>query len=266
MYTMGIDWVNSFFPESYYLSNGSYYNQVAAGYDVCKTKNVIICGICKNIETNVRPILAKIKTLGEMFKSYSVFVYENDSTDNTVLNLANYSDLLDIPIVIQSEKLDMEPHEQDKSLYRRRVMAQCRNKYLDYIQDKEPDYVIILDLDVWGFSYQGVAHSFSQDFDVMGSNGIIYQLNKENKRFRCFYDTWAYRGDGPDNLNLLTLNRGEPVYEVESCFGGLAIYNRKILDNVRYMDYDCDHVTLHEQIRKNGYKINLNPSQIVIYE
>lgn len=264
---LGVDWVNSFFPESYYLpQNESYYDDIASGYDFMHGKTVMICGICKNIEKNVRPILSKIKVLGEMFKSYEVFIYENDSTDYTLANLANYSNLLELPIVIQTERLGIEPHEQDKSLRRRQIMAKCRNKYLDYIKDKPVDYVIVLDLDVWGFSYQGVAHSFSQDFDVVGSNGIVYQTNKEGRRFRCFYDTWAYRGPSEfENLNLLTFNRGEPLVEVDSCFGGLATYKRKWLDNVTYMDYDCDHVTLHDQIRNNGGKIMLNPSQIVMY-
>lgn len=268
---IGLDWVNSFFPESYYLpTSETYYDEVARGYDTLKNKSIIICGICKNIGPNVRNILARIKVLGEMFNSYSVFVYENDSTDNTLANLANYADLFKMPIEIQSEMIGLEPHEQDKSLYRRQIMAQCRNKYLDYLKSCSPDYVIVLDLDIYGFSYQGVAHSFSQEFDVMGSNGIIYQTNKAGERYRCFYDTWAYRGDGPDgpapeNLNLLTLNRGEPCYEVDSCFGGLAIYKQKWLDKIRYMDYDCDHVTLHEQIRESGGKIMINPSQIVLY-
>lgn len=257
----GIDWINSHFPESLYLpQNHSYYDEVACGYDFIQDKTVLVCGVCKNIGSNVRPILAKIRRLGEMFKSYEVFVYENDSTDKTVANLAYYSKLLDLPITIQTEKLNLEPHEQDKSLYRRQIMAGVRNKYLDFLKGRVYDYVIVLDWDIQGFSYQGVAHSFSCEFDVMGSNGIIYQTNKEGRRYRCFYDTWAYRGEGAENLNLLEFNRGEPVVEVDSCFGGLAIYKRELLDGVRYTEEDCDHVTLHKNMN-----VKLNPSQIVIY-
>lgn len=267
----GVDWVNSFFPESLWPPvTDSYYEDVARGFDVMQDKRVIICGICKNIESNARSMLSKLSTLGNMFGSYEVFIYENDSTDSTIQKLVEYSANLSIPLTLQSEKLRVEPHEQDKSLYRRQRMAYARNKYLDYIKHKIADYVIVVDLDIkFGFSYQGIAHSFSCPIDVVGSNGIIYQKTEDGKKYRLFYDTWAYRETSAEignEGNLLVFNRGEPLVSLQSCFGGLAIYDRKWLDNVEYMDYDCDHVTLHDQIRGNGGKVVLNPSQIVVYE
>jgi len=267
----GSDWLNAFFPESLWPPTDSdYYDKVIGGYNFIQDKKVIICGVCKNIEHNARNITAKIATIGEMFGSYSVFIYENDSTDATVKTLSDGLCSNNIPATLRSEKLDAAPHEQDKSLYRRQVMAQARNKYLEYVRSETADYVIIMDLDIkFGFSYQGITHSFSCPFNVVGSNGIIYETLEDGNKVRLFYDTWAYRENGEDlgdEANLLRFNRGEPLVPVESCFGGLAIYEKKWLDNVEYMDYDCDHVTLHDQIRANGGKVVLNPSQIVVYE
>lgn len=267
----GIDWVNSFFPESLWPPiTDSYYEDVARGYDIMQKKKVIICGVCKNIEHNVRNILSKVATLGGMFESYEIFIYENDSTDATVSKLAKYSAILDIPLTLQSETLNVQAHSQDKSLYRRQRMAYARNKYLEYIKNKNVDYVIVLDMDIkCGFSYQGVAHSFSCPIEVMGSNGLIYRNEENGSRTRLFYDTWAYRESEEEvgsEGNLIVHNRGADLVPVQSCFGGMAIYERELLHGLEYYDYDCDHVTLHEQIRENGGSVFLNPSQIVVYE
>ena len=43
------------------------------------------------------------------------------------------------------------------------------------------------------------------------------------------------------------------------------IYKSEVLEQTKYTKEDCDHVTLHSQIKKNGYKVWLNPSQITLY-
>lgn len=269
----GKDWVNSRFPESLYLPiTNDYYDRVALGIDIMRQKDIVICGICKNIADNVDNILAKIFRLGSMFRSYSLYIYENDSVDATLSKLVQSSAKLNMPITIETETLEVEPHDQDKSEYRRERMAYARNKYLDHIRDKEFDNLIVCDLDIEvGWSYEGIAHSFAFDFDVVGSNGLIYQKNREGETYRCFYDTWAYRTLDDKEIcgvegNLLKYNRGQHLEQVGSCFGGLCIYKRDcITDSVKYTKDDCDHVTLHRQLIDNGNKIYLNPSQIVVY-
>ena len=56
--------------------------------------------------------------------------------------------------------------------------------------------------------------------------------------------------------------------EVDSSFGGVAVYKREALQDVHYIGRDetgvdvCEHVPLHKQIKENGYKIFINPSLI----
>jgi hypothetical protein len=56
--------------------------------------------------------------------------------------------------------------------------------------------------------------------------------------------------------------------EVDSAFGGLALYRRPCLEAVRYVGLDsageqvCEHVALHQQIRAAGGRIVINPALI----
>jgi hypothetical protein len=57
-------------------------------------------------------------------------------------------------------------------------------------------------------------------------------------------------------------------FEVDSAFGGLAIYRRHALKDVRYIGLNddgsevCEHVTLNKQIKEKGCKIYINPKMI----
>src|SRR5690606_13435516 len=136
-------------------------------------------------------------------------------------------------------------------------MAAARNRYLNRLKEfrrnNHVDYVIILDLDLkGGFSYDGILNSLcwihGGKFDVMASNGILYRKQEEEIQ-RIHYDTWAYRPldrwnhSFSDEFNLLSWNRGESPFEVNSAFGGVTIYrNSCILDDDTYLPGDCDHV------------------------
>jgi hypothetical protein len=110
-------------------------------------------------------------------------------------------------------------------------------------------------------------NTLGHSLDVCGSNGLLYR-KQDDKVQRLYFDSWAYRGLNEEydpDINLLTINRGDSPYEVDSCFGGMCIYKYDTLNGLKYTNEDCDHVTLHKQIRNNGYRIWINPSQITLY-
>jgi hypothetical protein len=55
---------------------------------------------------------------------------------------------------------------------------------------------------------------------------------------------------------------------VDSAFGGFAIYRREVLNHGEYTGRDnrgspiCEHVPLHEELTKAGFKIFINPKLI----
>jgi len=256
---------SSHFPESMFPpSDPKIYNDLCRqGESKAEKSTVVIAGLCRNT-----PKFLFLKSylchIGSLFKDYRIVLYENDSTDDTLSNLLKW-ELNDHKVKIITEKLNWPPNEQDHSLGRRKRMAYYRNKLLHWTILYKTDYIIMLDTDI-SYSYEGILNTIGYNLDVCGSNGLFYR--NENGPQRLYFDSWAYRDIGKEydsKTNLLYLNRGEDPYEVDSCFGGMAIYKSNVLDKVFYTEKDCDHVTLHEQIRNNGYKVWLNPSQITLY-
>lgn len=271
-------WYISQFPEAMFLCSAqhqkAYAERVIAGRDKASRSHVLICTIMRNIDKVLPYTLARIEATRALFEKSHVFIYENDSRDQTK-NILNRIQNPDYTIV--SENIYPEPFVDMKGDVRRRVMANARNKYLEfarqYVQHDLVDYIIILDADLLGgWSYNGILNSIgSTIWDVIGSNSIYY-VEHEGKWQRLFYDSWAFRPlDHPEELsdseaNLFMFNNGDPPIPVNSCFGGLAIYKPYFLsEGLNYTDEDCDHPTLHNALRQKGYNICINPSQITVY-
>ena len=270
------NWYISRFPESLFpCSKQDYIEKVILGKDIAQNSKVLICGICRNVAKVLPQTIARIECLGNYFKDYHVFVYENDSTDNTRDILTQWQ-TNNNKVKIKFDTLNPPPFTDPKGEDRRKYMAMARNKYLNYARGynrKNPiDYLIIVDMDLMGgWSYDGVFNSLGQkdEWDVVGSNSVCYEHNGQQWN-RLFYDTWALRFfDKQENdfeKGNKIINRGESLIYVASCFGGLAIYKPKFLkEDINYDQFDCDHVTLHSELGKKNYRIALNPNQIVLY-
>ena len=272
-----IEWYRAQFPESQFLvaedNRTKYVDKVINGHIAAKQSKVLICGIVRNAEPILRHTIARIKMLGSFFEHYHVILYENDSQDNTKEILIS---TIDKHFWLMSENVNPPPFRDSHGIDRRRWMAKARNKYVEiarsYMKNNSVDYVIVLDTDLeGGWSYHGILNSLGHfNWDGIGSNSIYYRQHK-GTWLRLFYDSWAYRELGhleshdDHKVNLLKFNRGEPLKEVHSCFGGLAIYKPWCIQSAQYSEDDCDHPTFHTQLRQQGAKIYLNPSQITIY-
>ena len=276
-----ITWYISQFPESTFLcspdKHADYIQRTLAGRTKMSQSNVLICGICRDVEPYLPYTISRITRLGKMFQGYKVYIYENDSVDCTKEHL-NVWCQNDTNVTCIQENLDTPKlTEGDVSIERTRLMADARNKYLAYARSQREiqdiDYVIIIDMDLeGGWSYEGICNSFGyNDWTGIGSNSIYYRKN-ENAVQRLFFDAWAYRELGHPEAhkmshnNLQYFERGESPIQVNSCFGGLCIYTHEILhERYRYKSGDCDHPTLNNTLTDNGYKIYMNPSQITLY-
>lgn len=275
------EWYIAHFPEAMFLCSqrrlNDYTVEVIHGKEIASRSNVLFCGIARNIERYLPYTIARIKALGSLFKSYAVFIFENDSNDRTLAQLQKWASE-DNRVNIESATWNPPPFDDPRGRVRRFYMAKARNEYLKYAKFFSHrnliDYIIIIDMDLdGGWSYHGILNSIGQNinWDIIGSNSLCYK-NIDNKWFKLFYDSWAFRQlDNPEVLddsqaNLLVFNRGEPLVQVNSCFGGLAIYKPHFLsEGLYYTDADCDHPTLHNELVKRGYNIFLNPSQITLY-
>lgn len=276
---MTTDSVSAAFPEELYpparpLVDG-YQRRLTRGYNFMREVPVIIAGLARNVSPFLPKTMARIEQLGRLFHDYSVVIFENDSTDDTISQLNAWASA-NPKVTVLSESLGMPVNPGTRCLDRAARMAIVRNKYREHIAThlSAVPYTIIVDTDLpGGWSYDGIANSFSyRDWDMMGSNGMLRIINKSRGTSRvAHFDAWAFRRVGhphphkPTEVNPLRLNRGEPPIQMLSCFGGLGIYKTHALMAAAYQGGDCEHVPLHLQMCRAGKKIYLNPSQIVCY-
>ena len=205
-----------------------------------------------------------------------VVIYENDSRDGTLGYLWAWQQQ-NQRVDVLTDLLRKPRWGQVQDHERMFHMAECRNRYISHTLKKYPeyDYLIVLDTDLpEGFSYDGVANTFGHnDWDVVGSNGVLFHSYGSYSRAPMFFDALAFRRQGDtevrsfDVVNRLSYRRGDHLVPVWSCFGGLAIYRMECFrDGARYGGDDCEHVVLHQQLREQGYDRQfLNPSQMVLY-
>lgn len=244
-----------------------YYSRILYGFETMKQSSITIGILARDLEEILPFSLARLHSLGSLFGSYKLIAYENDSVDRTKEILRDSVD------VLISEQKNWIINEQDKSSGRRERMSYYRNSLRNEMIKLDSDYYMVYDADILGgFSYEGIANSISYKWDVCGSNSFIYDEHQGDIR-RLYYDSWAYRHFGQrteeniEEINKITMHRGEPIIRVNSCFGGLALYRPLFFKNqvYKYTAEDCDHVTLHLKMVDDGAMIVVNPSQIVVY-
>lgn len=271
----------SAFPESFWIPANSlmetYLRRIDYGYVIAENSSVCILSLMRDCEKIVPFQLSRLEHIGSFFKKSDIFIYENDSSDKTAELLTNWHQS-NKGRFVATRTYNHERCKQDTSLLRRQRMSFYRNTYLKYLNLDLYDYVIICDEPIGGFSYYGILNSLGAitiDWAVVGSNSLYYD-NHNGVARRLYFDSWAFDFLGEDKgpeytkewqekINSMSYERGQELIEVNSCFGGLAIYKSHWLHNMSYDESNCDHKTLHSKIRANGGKIYMNPSQITLY-
>jgi hypothetical protein len=268
------------FPEHWFRCEPAgrveYEQCVARGHARMRERSVVFCGLARDVADALPALIHSIEHLGTRFRDYRVVVYENDSTDDTLVRLRAWSHGNSrVDVLSERPGLPRWPHVRDPE--RMRQLAACRNRYLDHLLERyeADDHVIVLDTDLpRGFSHEGVAHTFGLDgWDAVGSNMLSVPSEGRPPPQRFFFDAWAFRRVGETTpsfaeVNRLHFRRGAPPVRVWSVFGGLAVYTMAAMrSGARYGGDDCEHVVLHGGMRERGFdRIFLNPSQIVLHE
>lgn len=278
--------------------------EVSRGEILAKQKTVVIATMVRDVESRVAVIKKKVEATGDMFADYRVLVVENDSKDGTRAELLKWVSenprvtVLGCGYNEKMCKLPKTPKTEGHSVDRGRIqkMVDLRNIYLAEIRGESTngranlegirsnpylgssDYCFFWDLDSISSVYlDGIAHSINllesqPEISVVAANGL-YRWGA----FTIFYDTYALlhtnekfnikdkrSHDIRKGLWEARYSRGDDPVEVDSGFGGFAIYRTKNLlaDGVKYdmtpgENIECEHVRLHKHL--SGKKI-LNPS------
>lgn len=248
-------------------------------------KSVLVVGIVKNIEKTLKTDIKNISKALEFFKDVHWFLVESDSNDNSKLVLAEVKNANGNFDYVSIENPDKSNN------FRTEILAFGRNKYLTYIKEHidpiEYPYIVIADFNLLNnkLSIESVLSSWSRtDWDVVTAN--------QSARY---YDIWALRHPIwspndcweqheflkkyikiPEIINsyslrsrMIKIPKDSSWIEVDSAFGGFAIYKSSfLLNNISYEGKNnvgnmiCEHVPFNRKIKELGARIFINPNLI----
>ena len=239
----------------------------------------LVVGIVKNCQNTIAKDIERLKSSIPKYKSLEFLIIESDSSDQTILELSKLSTKIDNFKFISLGKLS------DKLPSRTQRLAFCRNVYVEEIEKnyKDVSYVIISDLD--DINKELNINSITSCFNKSGWDMCSANQNGP------YFDIWALRHDlwNPvDPYKQLSffksfsnsiINKYANIYskmikipinndwiQVESSFGGIAIYKRHCFDfGARYIGLDklgnelCEHISFHKELVKMNLKLFINP-------
>lgn len=269
LHTMNVDAIIP--PHEKYTS--IYNHHVELGKNIIKNKKVAVVGLARDCGDKIQKSIDNIKNLD--CEELKIFIFENDSTDNTKDILKSLSSLHD-NIFFKSVD-NNSPYLTGLSSERTKALSEYRNYCLNWVKENciEYDYTIVLDLDAdIGFSINGIYNSVSwldSTPNAGGMSSYSLLLNVTHQSVNLFhYDTFAIRLNDWEPTNDRDKNNGfrfilpiigsEP-FHLYSCFGGLSIYKTEaFVKGIYSHELGCEHVGFHKSLHDKGYKMYLNPS------
>jgi hypothetical protein len=214
---------------------------------------VILGGIVRNIENHIQQIFTFIFTLKQVIPSLEVCLYENNSSDKTkelLIGLKNHLNFVSIKCEDYSEEyfFSFPARTYKNEGCRIHKIAFARNKLLEMINEKQSDFIIMMDLDIKILPDVNIIAGLIQqmninkDIHALFANGIMSNGH--------YYDGYEFRSEqlpfGPEILgekfwsdeNMAKIqHKYEPnqqLIPVISAFGGLAIYNSEVIKDCFY--------------------------------
>jgi hypothetical protein len=250
---------------------------------VLAPESILITGIARDCAKTIRADVERLASAFGIARNVRWLIVESDSSDDTPAILATMQNT-----IADFRAISLGRLRGDIPVRTERI-AYCRNRYLEELEGEsysDVEYVVVSDLDGMNrlLTRRGVMSSFERsDWDVCCANqrGPYYDI------LALRHPTWS-PGDCLDQLRQLRAQGvGEEtalriaIYskmvriptsrdwiEVDSAFGGLAIYRKAILTGASYRGRDaagapvCEHVALHAAIRARHGRIFINPALI----
>ena len=248
------------------------------------SKNFLIVGLTRNCSSNIKNDIAKFQSAIKNFNNISWLIIESDSSDNTVETLKELeTEVINFRFISLGALAPIIPLRTER-------IAHCRNKYLDEFRNnpiyENIDYLVVADLD--GLNDKLTENAFlscwlRNDWDVCTANqsGPYYDIYALRHPFwsvnDCvksynFFINLKFSAEKSKEIAILSkmikIDQNTDWIEVESAFGGLAIYKKDAINTAYYIGIDndgtemCEHVNFHKMLRENGKRIFINPKFI----
>jgi glycosyltransferase involved in cell wall biosynthesis len=240
---------------------------------------IFALGVARNCEKTIGPTIQSIENAVLPLTVDKWHVVESDSSDDTIRALTE--------IGRQNPRVTFSTLGRLSEVLPERTarISFCREQARKWVlaQDEQPDLVIVVDLD-------GVAKGLAKSsiFHALRRNELESAVLTANSRGR-YFDIFALRVKGliqesyvdtesrmlasglnPFRAKFLSLIRlqtrigaNAPRIEVQSAFGGLAVYPKKAMELARYSvdsGTECEHVAFHEILCTSGFRVFIEPS------
>lgn len=245
---------------------------------------VLVAGVVRNCEKKIQTDICIIKKSLQSAKKIKWLIIESDSDDCTI------NCLLDLQKNIDGFEYISLGSLRDSIPLRTERIAHCRNRYIEEIRNNanysDIDFIVVVDLD-------GVNNDINEESIKSCWEYDQWDVCTANQS-APYYDVWALRhkiwnpGDCWDLYRFLDKyssdreqNKIAAIYsrmiripistdwiEVDSAFGGLAVYKAKLFHDAEYCGIRsdgqevCEHVPLNLKLRSLGYRIFINPKLI----
>lgn len=267
-----------------------YKEKIDSGKNYLLNKKIVVVGLTRNSANQITSTVNRIAELHQYCKNLSCFLYENNSTDNTVDVLKQYRDSSHDYTSFQfyTEDLKINHTPLPRSTNKCRLFAYARNICKNFVNTyySDYDYVIVIDPSFKFISLDGILNSFGwfnshyDDIDAIAG----FKFKETPDKILSNEDDWSYRNGYWDDLSkryvMSNIFKQDPMLwfkywippigsapiKVNSAFGGCCIYKTSKYAVGEYQDYDCDHVTFHKSIdfELTPFNIYANPSQIIL--
>jgi len=240
----------------------------------------VVAGAVRDVSKTIHIDIERLKKTISPLGSVHFVLIESNSSDNSA------------EILMQISKMDSDVNficlgKSETGLTRTEKLAEARNTYLNYVQTNpelaDAEYLVVSDFN--NLNSELTHEAFKQSIELNAWD--VCTANQSTK----YYDVWALRheqwspNDCWEALNfyrkkgvrpgaallaavhsrMVHIPKSEPIIEVDSAFGGLAIYKMQIIGNTRYRGKNlkglpiCEHVPFHQELKSKGHKIIVNP-------
>jgi hypothetical protein len=241
-----------------------------------------VTGVARNVERHLPAVLANFDRLSEMYPNIHFSLYENDSEDDTRFLIQDWSGAKTNVVLSTEEGVS------ERILDRVDRICYARNIALSMVNFNSAKMILNVDMDEV-FSRPLETKSFVSamntltECDVVTANGYggYYDIYALRIPGILEYDCWDQYYKLKNQLGLEEqeathqaieqwkdfMPTVEKPMEVWSAFNAAALYRASAFDgSLKYTTADlldrkvCEHVGLHERMRKNGKRLVFDPN------
>ena len=232
----------------------------------------MVVGVCRNSSGLVSATFHALKD-HELLRDATWFVVNSNSQDKTHLELEALSSSF---AQFQYEVLSNDSERSSKIERIRRA----RNAYVSQIRISLPEHVAVIDFDSRLLRHVSLPSTldFSREKTILTARQswcyydvFAFQPLRAWKPLEPFFWTSSLRSRIGNwflrviPTQILITFRAKRELEVRSAFGGFAVYPGDLFIQADYSSdsawrEECEHLSLHEQARADGYRVFIDPS------